>query len=149
MVKLSVCLLVSNACTGSNPTRGQLFFQLFFSLPVMLEGSLHTYIHTYIHIHVHTYIHVHVSCHCNIINEFEFVWDVCKLVAFNIAPNHQIYRTIAKNLMGDAPYVEPRLGDDYMYMPQVTLRYTLVRGVCNLRFPACNTCVSTFLTYLI
>ena len=29
MVKFSVCQPVSNACTGSNPTRGQ-FFSIFF-----------------------------------------------------------------------------------------------------------------------
>ena len=29
--------------------------------------------------------------------------------------------------MGDAPYVGSRLGDDYIYEPQVTLKYTDLR----------------------
>ena len=60
-----------------------------------------------------------------ILVSLNLVWDVCELVVFNIAKPPNLPYHHQKHPMDDAPYIGPRLGDDYMYMPQVTLRYTL------------------------
>ena len=45
------------------------------------------------------------------------MWDVCELVVFNnIAKPPNVLYLCQKHPMGDAPFIGPRLGDDYMYM---------------------------------